>query len=75
MREATTASGPAPGAGVLGLLSDERLARRAADGDERAVAAIFSRYHQRLYRFCLAIVGNPEDAQDALQNKIGRAHV
>jgi RNA polymerase sigma factor (sigma-70 family) len=50
------------------MLSDERLTRRAVGGDERAFAAIFHRYHQSLYRFCLAIVGNPEDAQDALQN-------
>jgi RNA polymerase sigma factor (sigma-70 family) len=55
-------------AGLTRLLSDERLTRRAVGGDERAFAAIFSRYHQSLYRFCLAIVGNPEDAQDALQN-------
>ncbi len=48
--------------------SDERLTRRAVGGDERAFAAIFRRYHQSLYRFCLAIVGNPDDAQDALQN-------
>jgi len=50
------------------LFSDERLTRRAVGGDEQAFAAIFSRYHQSLYRFCLAIVGNPEDASDALQN-------
>jgi RNA polymerase sigma factor (sigma-70 family) len=50
------------------LLSDERLTRRAVGGDERAFAAIFSRYHQSLYRFCLAIVGNPDDAAEALQN-------
>jgi RNA polymerase sigma factor (sigma-70 family) len=55
-------------AGLARLLSDERLTRRAVGGDERAFAAIFRRYHQSLYRFCLAIVGNPEDAQDALQN-------
>jgi RNA polymerase sigma factor (sigma-70 family) len=54
--------------GFVRLLSDERLARRAVAGDERAFAAIFRRYHQSLFRFCLAIVGNPEDAQDALQN-------
>jgi len=54
--------------GFSSLLSDERLTRRAVGGDERAFAAIFRRYHQPLYRFCLAIVGNPEDAQDALQN-------
>ncbi|HET7508196.1 MAG TPA: RNA polymerase sigma factor [Solirubrobacterales bacterium] len=50
------------------LLSDERLTKRAVTGDERAFAAIFQRYHQSLYRFCLAIVGNPHDAQEALQN-------
>jgi RNA polymerase sigma factor (sigma-70 family) len=55
-------------AGFSRVLSDERLTRRAVGGDERAFAAIFRRYHQSLYRFCLAIVGNPEDAQDALQN-------
>lgn len=55
-------------AGFSRLLSDERLTRRAVGGDERAFATIFRRYHQPLYRFCLAIVGNPEDAQDALQN-------
>lgn len=50
------------------LFSDERLTRRAVGGDEQAFAAIFRRYHQSLFRFCLAIVGNPEDASDALQN-------
>ena len=54
------------------LLSDERLTRRAVGGDERAFATIFRRYHQALYRFCLAIVGNPEDAQDALQNTMAK---
>jgi RNA polymerase sigma factor (sigma-70 family) len=68
MSEATASSGIAPGAGLLGMLSDDRLARRAVSGDERAFAAIFRRYHQSLYRFCLAIVGDPQDAQDALQN-------
>jgi RNA polymerase sigma factor (sigma-70 family) len=50
------------------LLSDQRLARRAAGGEERAFAAIFERYHQPLYRYCAAIVGDSQDAQDALQN-------
>src|SRR6476646_9031910 len=68
MSEATASNGIAPGAGLLGVLSDDRLARRAVSGDERAFAAIFRRYHQSLYRFCLGIVGDPQDAQDALQN-------
>ena len=50
------------------LLNDERLTKRAAEGDERAFAAIFDRYQEPLYRFCLSILGNPQDAQDALQN-------
>jgi RNA polymerase sigma factor (sigma-70 family) len=55
------------------LRPDARLARRAAAGDERAFAAIFKRYSQDLYRFCLSIVGRPEDAQDALQNTMVKA--
>lgn len=55
------------------LQSDARLARRAAAGDERAFAAIYRRYHQDLYRFCLSILGRPEDAQDALQNTMVKA--
>jgi len=66
--EAAATSPRASGAGVTRLLSDDRLTRRAAGGDERAFAAIFDRYHQRLYRYCLAIVGDTQDAQDALQN-------
>jgi RNA polymerase sigma factor (sigma-70 family) len=50
------------------MSSDERLVRRAAQGDPHAFEAIYNRYHQDLYRFCLAMVGNPQDAQDALQN-------
>lgn len=50
------------------LFSDQRLVQRAAGGEGNAFAAIFDRYHQPLYRYCLAIVGNPQDAQDALQN-------
>jgi len=54
-------------------MKDERLARRAADGDPRAFAAIYRRYHQDLYRFCLTIVRDPQDAQDALQNTMVKA--
>lgn len=68
MSETATTSPRASGAGVMRVLSDNRLTRRAAEGDERASAAIFDRYHQGLYRYCLAIVGDPHDAQDALQN-------
>jgi RNA polymerase sigma factor (sigma-70 family) len=59
--------------GRLRLGSDERLARRAAEGDAAAFESIYQRYHQDLYRFCLALVGRPEDAQDAVQNTMVKA--
>jgi len=52
----------------LRLLSDQGLARRGARGDRRAFEAIYRRYERDLYRFCLAMAGSPQDAQDALQN-------
>jgi RNA polymerase sigma factor (sigma-70 family) len=55
------------------MLSEARLARQASDGDRRAFAAIYKRYHQEIYRYCLSIVGRPEDAQDALQNTMVKA--
>lgn len=48
--------------------SDERLAERAAAGDADAFAAIFRRYERELCRFCVGILGDPQDAQDAMQN-------
>jgi len=59
---------PHPAGLSLGPSSDRRLADRASNGDRRAIAAIFERYQQELYGFCLGILGKPEDAQDALQN-------
>jgi RNA polymerase sigma factor (sigma-70 family) len=50
------------------MSSDERLVKGATQRDRRAFEAIYQRYHQDLYRFCLAMVGDAQDAQDALQN-------
>jgi RNA polymerase sigma factor (sigma-70 family) len=50
------------------ILSDAAIARRAAGGNQRAFTEIFERYHQDLYRYCVAILGNSEDANDAVQN-------
>ena len=65
---------PLPKRGKLSPLrqSEARLVRRAADGDEGAFAEIFKRHGQELYRYCRAILGDPDDAQDALQNTMGR---
>jgi RNA polymerase sigma factor (sigma-70 family) len=50
------------------IQTDQRLVEQASRGDERALAAIFSRYQQDLFRYCVALLGNAEDAADALQN-------
>ena len=70
------ADGPA-GRGVLArsraLARDDRLAARAAKGDRHAFAELYRRHHQRLYRYCLSLVGDPEDAADALQTTMAKA--
>jgi RNA polymerase sigma factor (sigma-70 family) len=55
------------------LMSDGRLVRLAARADEAAFAAIFERYHQELYRYCRAILRDPDEAQDALQSTMASA--
>ena len=54
-------------------LGEARLARLAVRGDRRAFEAIFQRYHQELFRYCRAIVHDPDDAQDALQSTMASA--
>jgi RNA polymerase sigma factor (sigma-70 family) len=79
MPTAQTSSGPALSRLAHGSLlplarsSDARLARRAKRGDAQALGAIFERYQQELYRFCLGLLGEPQDAQDALQNTMVKA--
>src|SRR5947199_8934513 len=53
--------------------SDERLARLAGRGNARALAALYERHHQAIYRLCLSILRSPEDAHDALQSTFERA--
>src|SRR5204863_9542804 len=50
-----------------------RLVRLAADGDTAAFEAIFARHHQEVYRYCRAILGTEQDAEDALQNTMAAA--
>ena len=54
-------------------LGDERLARLAARGSQRAFAAVYERHHQALYRYCRSILRDDADAQDALQSTFTRA--
>ena len=46
---------------------DVELARAAARGDGAAFAALYDRYEQRIFTFCLRLTGSHEDAADATQ--------
>jgi len=54
----------------LRLLSDDRLARMVASGNETAFEVISERYQGALYRHCRGILNHHEDASDALQNTL-----
>ena len=58
---------------ALRPLSESRLARLAVAGDQRAFTAIFERYHEEIYRYCRAILRDPDEAQDAAQNTMASA--
>jgi RNA polymerase sigma factor (sigma-70 family) len=55
------------------MLGERALGRLAARGERRAFEEIYSRYHQELHRYCRAIVGNAQDAHDALQSTMAAA--
>src|SRR3712207_23859 len=57
----------------LRLRADDRLAGQAARGDTDAFGVLYERHHQSLYRYCRSIVGDPDDAADALQSAMTRA--
>src|SRR4051812_46489499 len=53
--------------------SDESLLERFADdGDRAALDALISRHLEAAYRLALRIVGNPADAEDAVQTAFVR---
>ena len=61
------------GAVALRMLDDERLAELAAGGDERAFAVVYERYGPALERYCLSLLGDPDDAADAAQSALTSA--
>lgn len=70
-----TAPQPSSGArsATLRLRGDASLSRLAGRGDRQAFAVVYERYHQQLYRYCLSILRDPEDASDALQSTMAGA--
>ena len=54
---------------VLGnKTSEERLIRAGQRGEAQALNILFRRHHKALFHSALSILGNPEDAEDALQD-------
>jgi RNA polymerase sigma factor (sigma-70 family) len=50
----------------------KRAVRRAARGDEPSAGEIFDEFHPRVYRYALAKLGNPVDAEDVAAETFAR---
>jgi len=54
---------------TLGLqLTEDKLIRAGQRGDQQAVETLFRRYQRPLFQTALRVLGNAEDAEDALQD-------
>ena len=54
-------------------LSDAQLVRRVLDGDVDAFAPLVDRHHDRLARYAARMIGDREDAEEAVQDAFLRA--
>jgi len=54
--------------------SDAELVRRVRAGDSSAYGALVSRYRDRLGRYAVHMIGDREDAEEALQDSFVRAY-
>ncbi|HEX6057859.1 MAG TPA: RNA polymerase sigma factor [Gemmatimonadaceae bacterium] len=54
--------------------TDTQLVRRVLDGDVDAFAPLVDRYHDRLARYAVRMLGDREDAEEALQDTFLRAY-
>ena len=58
----------------LGKQNDAQLICKAIRGDQDALEALFTRNNRALYHTALRVLGNPEDAEDALQEGLLSAY-
>lgn len=49
-------------------VSEEKLIRAGQRGDKEALETLFRRYHRPLFQTALRVLGNSEEAEDALQD-------
>ena len=55
-------------------MNDAEIVARVLEGDVDAYALLVTRYRPRLSRYALRMLGNREDAQEALQDAFVRAY-
>src|SRR6266853_269724 len=55
-------------------LNEVKLIRAGQRGDSQAVEALFRRYQRPLFQTALRVLGNAEDAEDALQDGLLSAY-
>src|SRR3974377_1367270 len=55
-------------------VSEQKLIRAGQRGDAMAIETLFRRYHRRLFQTALRVLGNAEDAEDALQDGLLSAY-
>lgn len=55
-------------------LNEAKLIRAGQRGDTQAVQALFTRYQRPLFQTALRVLGNTEDAEDALQDALLSAY-
>lgn len=55
-------------------LTEDQLIERGLTGDARALDALFARNTRALYQTALRVLGNPEDAEEALQEGLLSAY-
>lgn len=59
---------------ILRLRGDEDLVARARQGDERAFELLYERHLAGVLAFCRHMLGDPEEAEDAVQQVFVAAH-
>src|SRR6202451_2136862 len=60
--------------GVAIQFSEDKMIRAGQKGDAQAVATLFRRYQRPLFQTALRVLGNTEDAEDALQDGLLSAY-
>ncbi len=54
--------------------NEEQLIRKGLRGDPKALETLFARHSPKLYQAALRLLGNPHDAEDALQDGLLSAY-